>query len=116
MSWGNSLRSCAGCSAHVLTNDDVSAWVYCPKCRPKFIKPAEEWLASLEPGSGVYAQPAVLPPALIDHQWRIKERDGDDVILFLLGLPEERFWVHTQVWQLLQVPVRTDYGSIGSGR
>lgn len=81
----NLLRSCAGCSAHLLVNDGVSDKAWCPKCRPKYVKPFEEWAASLAVRDLVYVQPSVTRYPTAEHI--IMARDGEKVILQPLGLP-----------------------------
>lgn len=100
---GNLLRSCAGCSAHILTGDGKSDMVFCGPCRPKYVKPWDEWVAGLAVGSQVYVQPYVADPYAT---WIIRERDGDTVHLERMNVPGQT--VVTTVGQLLQIrAVRT---------
>lgn len=87
---GNKLRSCAGCSAHLLTNDGRSEYVWCPKCHPKHNTPFEEWAAALKVGDRVYVQPYVAFRGLSRSEYLIIERDGDRLTLQVLGWPEAR--------------------------
>ena len=40
------LRCCATCSAHILTNDGVSQYVFCQRHQPRSF---EEWAATVGP-------------------------------------------------------------------
>lgn len=91
----NSLRSCAGCSAHILTNDTTSEYAWCPKCKAKHVTPFDQWAAALKVGDTVYVQPYMAWKGLSHSQYLIVERDGDELTLQILGLPESR--VHTNV-------------------
>jgi len=98
------LRSCSGCSAHILTWDGNSDMVFCAKCRPTYVKPFEEWAAGLTVGSQVYVQPIVADPYAT---WVIEQRDGDQVVLGRLNVPNYPK-VTTTIGQLLQIrAVRT---------
>ena len=86
----NFLRSCAGCSAHLLTNDPSSQMIFCKKCRPKHVKPFDEWAAGLERGSEVFVQPYAAWRGLSRSRNIVIERDGDDVTVQILGMPQSR--------------------------
>lgn len=94
------LRSCAGCSAHLLSNDPTSERVWCPKCARAHIQPFEEWAAGLKPGDAVYVQPYVAWRGLSRSRYLIKEREGDEVALQLIGIPESQ--IKTTIHQLAQ--------------
>ena len=92
---GNYLRSCAHCSAHILTNDPTSQMVFCPKCRPICVKPFDEWAASLAKGSrGVYVQPYNAWRGLSHSENIVIARDGDLIAIQIIGLPESLQAVH----------------------
>lgn len=80
------LRSCSGCSAHILTGDNRSEDVWCPKCvakRPDYAT----WAAGLKAGDRVFIQP-YLDPRFARTQWIIRQRDGDQVTISALGFPD----------------------------
>jgi hypothetical protein len=91
---GNLLRSCAGCSAHILTNDGRSQDAYCPKCRPKYVKPFGEWAAALKAGDICYVQPILAWRGLTFSKNLVIGRDGDQVTVQILGMPESRQTIH----------------------
>lgn len=97
--YGNLLRSCAGCSAHLLTSDGYSDRVYCARCRPRYLKPFDEWAAGLVVGDRVYLQPVIAGP-FARSEWLIVERTGDSVTVHVLGMPDTRR--DTTVAQLCQ--------------
>jgi hypothetical protein len=99
---GGLLRSCSGCGAHLLTWDGDSDMVFCAPCWVKYVVPYDEWVASLKPGSKVFVQKYVANPYM---DYVIRERDGDNVVISPPGLPEERFWVRTQICHLTQIAV-----------
>lgn len=88
----NLLRSCAGCSAHILTNDGRSEYVWCPKCRAKYVKSWDQFVADLAPGQRVYVQPAVAWRGLSHSEYVIVsvDRESKTVIAQVLGMPESR--------------------------
>lgn len=86
----NLLRSCAGCSAHILTNDGTSEYAWCPKCRPKHVTPFDQWAAALKVGDLVHVQPYAAWRGLSHSKYLIVERNGDDLTVQVLGLPESR--------------------------
>jgi hypothetical protein len=90
----NFLRSCSGCSAHLLTNDPTSQHVWCAKCMGKYVKPFDEWKASIAAGSRVYVQPYASWRGLSHSQYLVVERDGDQLTVQVLGIPESRMQVH----------------------
>ena len=90
----NFLRSCAGCSAHILTNDPTSQKVFCPTCKPKHVTPFESWAASVKVGDTVYVQPYAAFRGLSHSQYLVIERTGDDLTLQVLGWPESRTVTH----------------------
>lgn len=94
------LRSCAGCSAHILVNDGKSDKVWCKTCRPKYVTPFDTWAAGLKIGDSVYVQPYIAPAHLGRSQWLIRTRDGDNVTLSLLGVPDRT--IETTIGQLAQ--------------
>lgn len=85
---GNSLRSCAGCAGHLLTNDTRSQSVFCARCRPKYVTPFAEWAAALKPGDRVYVQPYAAWRGLSRSEYVIIARDGDRLTMQVLGIPE----------------------------
>lgn len=91
---GNSLRSCAGCSAHVLTNDTTSEMTWCAKCKPKHVAPWDEWQASVQVGSRVYLQPYSAFRGLSHSVYLVTARDGDMLTVQILGWPESSLQVH----------------------
>lgn len=84
------LRSCAGCSAHLLTNDGLTQKVYCRRCRPKHVKPHEEWVAGLAAGSEVFVQPCAAWRGLSHSRNVVVSRSGDEVTIQIVGMPESR--------------------------
>lgn len=86
----NFLRSCAGCSAHLLCNDPTSQVVFCKTCRPKYVKPFDEWAASLTKGSEVFVQPYCAWRGLSFSRNIVIDRDGDDITVQIIGMPESR--------------------------
>ncbi len=90
----NYLRSCAGCSAHLLSGDPSSEYVWCSKCRAKHVTPFGQWAAALKPGDLVYVQPYAAWRGLSHSQYLIVARDGDVLTVQVLGLPESRGPVH----------------------
>jgi hypothetical protein len=84
----NSLRSCAGCSAHILTNDTTSEMAWCAKCKPKHVKPFDEWAATVQVGSRVYLQPYASFRGLSHSEYLVTGREGDKLTVQLLGWPE----------------------------
>jgi hypothetical protein len=90
---GNFLRSCSACAAHIVTGDAYSEQTYCKKCRPKYVKPFNEWAAGVVAGSMVYMQP-VTAGVHARSQWLVCERDGDLVTVCVLGMPETTKRVH----------------------
>lgn len=93
----NLLRSCAGCSAALLTNDGRSERVWCGPCRARYVKPFDEWNAGLKVGDRVYVQPSATIPNFSRSEHIIIERDGDRLVLQPLGWPGKR--VETTVQQ-----------------
>jgi hypothetical protein len=90
---GNSLRSCGGCNAHILTNDTTSPTTFCNRCKPKHVKPFDEWAAGLKAGDRVYLQP--YESGILSHsQWLVLGRDGDVLAVQVLGMPSTRRSVH----------------------
>lgn len=86
----NYLRSCAGCSAHLLSNDPTSQSVFCKVCRPKYVKPFGAWAAGLKKGDRVYVQPYAAWRGLSRSENVVIARDGDDITVQIIGLPESR--------------------------
>ena len=81
------LRSCSGCSAHILTADGRSEDVYCPRCAPKHATDFATWAAGLKAGDRVFIQPYLDPP-FARSTWIVRQRDGDQVKISVLGLPD----------------------------
>lgn len=86
----NKLRSCAGCSAHILVEDGRSQMVFCGRCRPKCVTPFDEWAAGIAEGSSVYVQPYATLPGFSRCEHIVIERDGDRLVLQPLGWPGKR--------------------------
>ena len=94
----NSLRSCAGCSAHILTNDTTSEKTYCNKCRPKYVTPFAQWAAALKVGDTVYVQPYMAWRGLSHSRYLIIERDVDELTLQIVGMPESRVYTNVALY------------------
>lgn len=89
----DNLRSCAGCSAHILTIDN-SDMVFCPKCHPEYDLPVD---ASVD--ATVFVQPGVDHPIWLRSRYVVRGRDGDRVWLSVLGFPDRL--VETTTHQLV---------------
>jgi hypothetical protein len=85
------LRCCAACNAFLLTNDPTSQSVWCDRHKPG---PFDEWAASLKAGDRVYLQPYVAWRGLSHAQYLIVDRDGDELTVQVLGIPESRMQVN----------------------
>lgn len=92
-SYGNSLRCCSGCSAHLLTQDTTSPDVYCGKCRAKQT-PWDEWAAGLAKGALVYLYPYAAWNGLSHSQYLVIDRADDQLTVQVLGNPKSRMTVH----------------------
>lgn len=92
-SYGNSLRVCGSCSAWLLTTDATTPTVHCSKCRSKQT-PWDVWAAGLEPGKCVYLYPYAAWRGLSRSRYLIVARDGDDLTVQVLGIPDSRMTVH----------------------
>lgn len=90
----NFLRSCGGCSAHVVCNDPSSQTVFCPTCKPKHVTPFDQWAAGVKAGDTVYVQPYAAFRGLSHSEYLVIERNGDDLTLQILGWPEARVTTH----------------------
>lgn len=88
------LRSCAGCSAHLASNDPSSQMVWCPRCYPRHVTPSDRWAESLKVGDLVYVQPYVAWRGLSHSRYLIVGREGDRLTVQILGMPESRMTVH----------------------
>jgi hypothetical protein len=88
------LRSCGGCAVDLLAEDPTTRTVYCKRCKPKHIKPFDEWAASVQPGRLVYLKPYAAWQGLSRSQYLVVERDGDTLTVQVLGLPESRMTVN----------------------
>jgi hypothetical protein len=91
---GNLLRSCAGCSAHLLTNDGATQSLFCAKCKPKHVTPFEKWAANVSAGDTVYVQPYAAWRGLSHSQYLVVGRDGNTLTVQVLGITESRMKVH----------------------
>jgi len=91
---GNSLRICGGCSAFLLSTDEVTPTVICGKCRAK--RPSfGEWADALKDGDRVYLQPGCTKsPMWARAAHVIMERDGDMLDVQPIGCPNGRIKVH----------------------
>ena len=107
----NFLRSCSGCSAHLLTNDPTSEYVWCRTCKPKYVKPFDEWVAALAPGDWVFVQPYAAWRGLSHSEHVIIARDGDDLILQIIGLPESRITTSVNHCGQHDLTPRRQYGA-----
>lgn len=87
------LRSCGGCSAHIVGADPSTQAVYCPTCQPKHVMPFDAWAASVKPDSLVYLQPYAAWRGLSHSQYLVIARDGDTLTVQVLGVPESRMTV-----------------------
>lgn len=90
----NLLRSCSGCSAHLLTNDGASQHLFCKTCKPKHVTPFDEWAAGLKPGDEVYVQPYAAWRGLSHSRYLVVGREGSTLTVQVLGVPESRMQVH----------------------
>ncbi len=90
----NTLRSCAGCSGHLIVADPTSEYVWCVTCKPLHVKPFDEWAASITVGSRVYVQPVVAWRGLSRSEYVVTARDGDTITAQVLGIPESSITVH----------------------
>ncbi|SRR5258705_7398349 len=95
----NYLRSCAGCSAHIIVGTDIGEMAWCARCRAKHVKPFDEWAKDLMVGSRVYLQP-IVAGVFARSEWIIREIDSSGVSVSVLGMPDRI--VHTTVAQLAQ--------------
>lgn len=96
------LRSCGQCAAHIVTSDNLSYTVFCPKCtakRPSF----EQWAARIGVGSRVYVQPQIVGRLHSRTVYVVLERDGERVRLQALGWPD--LVVQTTIGQLANEPI-----------
>jgi hypothetical protein len=103
----NLLRSCAGCSAHILTNDGRSQYAWCLKCRKKHVKPWAQFVADLKPQDRVYVQPSAAWRGLSHSEYVIVEidRERQTVVAQVLGIPESRQTIGiSQLGQLDMTP------------
>lgn len=92
-SYGNTLRVCGSCSAWLLTVDGSTPTVFCNKCRAK--QPAwDTWAAALAIGDTVYVQPYAAWKGLSRSEYLIVDRNGDDLKVQVLGIPESLTAVH----------------------
>lgn len=107
----NYLRSCGGCSAHLLSNDPSSQTVFCATCRPKYVQPFDQWAASLAKGDRAYVRPYLAWHGLSHSENLVISRQGDDIEVQILGLPESRQVVAvTQLGQHDMTP-RSQHGA-----
>jgi hypothetical protein len=90
----NLLRSCGGCSAFLLTNDPSSQTVWCKKCKPKYVAPFDDWAARLSKGDRVFVQPYTAWRGLSRSENVVIDRDGDNITVQIIGIPESRQVVH----------------------
>jgi hypothetical protein len=90
----DALRSCSGCSAHLLTNNTTSEYVWCRKCEPKYVKPWHEWVAGIAKGSEVYLQPYVAWRGLSHSRYLVTARDDDMLTVQIIGIPKSSMTVH----------------------
>jgi hypothetical protein len=88
------LRSCAGCSAHILTNDGRSEYAWCKKCRARHVKPFDEWATEIKVGDCIYVQPYAAWHGLSHSRYLVVGREGDQLTVQVLGIPESRTTVH----------------------
>lgn len=108
----NFLRSCGGCSAHILCNDPSSQTVYCNKCKPKYVKPFDEWAAGLKPGDEVFVQPYAAWRRLSFSRNIVIARDGDDITVQIIGMPESRQVVNVAHLGQRDLTPRRQYGAL----
>lgn len=76
------LRSCSGCSAHLLTyaSADRDEPVYCPKCEQGLMS-AEEQLAEAQPRLALFTE-------RYNREYVLLRREGDSLVLRPLGFPD----------------------------
>lgn len=91
--YGNTLRVCGSCSAWLLTADAHTPTVHCNKCRAKQT-PHDAWEAALKPGDRVFLYPYAAWRGLSRSEYLVIARDGDDLTVQVLGIPESRMPVH----------------------
>ena len=110
---GNYLRSCAGCSAHLITNDPTRQMVYCKRCAPTHVKPFQEWADGLTAGDrGVYVQPYAAWRGLSHSENLVIDRDGDLLTVQIIGLPESRQQVHVNHCGQSDLTPRRRFGAL----
>lgn len=104
----DSLRSCAGCAAHILVAaDTTSQMTFCAKCRSKRVRPHNDWVAALKAGDHVYVQPTIAWRGMSRSKYLIVARDGDQVTIQLIGSPQSRRTTTTaQLGQHDLTPIR----------
>lgn len=90
----NFLRNCGGCSGHILTNDPASQTVYCRRCQSVHVQPFDAWSAGIRVGSTVYVQPYAAWRGLSGSRYLVIDRDGDELTIQVLGIPESRMKTH----------------------
>jgi hypothetical protein len=91
--YGNSLRVCGSCSAWLLTVDADTPTVHCNKCRaaqPDW----NTWAAALRPNDLVFLYPYAAWRRLSRSRYLIVARDGDQLTVQVLGIPDSRMTVH----------------------
>lgn len=87
------LRGCARCAAFITTNDPTSDKVYCRTCL-NLMPTRSQWEASLHPGNHVYLHPGFAWHGMSHSEHTVIARDGDQVTVQIVGLPESRRTVH----------------------
>ena len=83
------LRSCARCRAHILVSHGGGEYAYCPRCLAK-LPSRDDWEAELVAGARVYVHSYVADPPWNRSEWVVLSRDGDELTLQVLGMPERR--------------------------
>jgi hypothetical protein len=88
------LRCCSRCNAFLATADNANTDTYCKRCKPKCITPFAQWAAALKPGDRVYVQPYATRRGLSRSQYVVVDREGDQLTVQPIGMPEFRMTVH----------------------